>query len=324
MHGLVAILCSGQGGQHPAMFDLVGDCPEAEPIFAAAAGLLGQDPRRFVREAAAADLFADLSGQILCCTQALAAWAALGTVRPGRAVIAGYSVGELAAWGCAGALDASAVLRLAQRRAALMDAAAPTDSGLAAVVGLRRPMLEPILARHAVSIAIVDAVDSFVLGGTCSELAVACHEAAARGARRIVSLRVAVPSHTPLLSEATEQFRAVLREASPRLPRPGYRLLSGIDGETIYDMESGIDKLAAQISTTIDWAACLQSCRSAGAAAALELGPGTALSRMASALFPEGRARAVEEFRTLAGLRTWLQRSMDSSLYPTPHDLAGD
>jgi hypothetical protein len=31
---------------------------------------------------------------------------------------------------------------------------------------------------------------------------------------------------------------------------------------------------------------------------------------MAAALFPDGRARAVEEFRTLAGLRTWLQRAM--------------
>jgi tetratricopeptide (TPR) repeat protein len=45
----------------------------------------------------------------------------------------------------------------------------------------------------------------------------------------------------------------------------------------------------------------------AGAETALELGPGTALSHMASALFRDGRVRAVEEFRTLAGLRTWLQ-----------------
>jgi [acyl-carrier-protein] S-malonyltransferase len=163
MRSVVAILCSGQGGQHPAMFDLVANCLEAEPIFAAAAGVLGQEPRRFVRQAAPADLFSDLSGQILCCTQALAAWAALGTARPARAVIAGYSVGELAAWGCAGALDGPSTLSLAQRRAALMDAAAPTDGGLAAVVGLRRPTLEPILARHAVSIAIVDDVDSFVV-----------------------------------------------------------------------------------------------------------------------------------------------------------------
>jgi [acyl-carrier-protein] S-malonyltransferase len=310
MPDLVAILCSGQGDQHPAMFDLVANCPEAEPIFAVAAGVLGQDPRRFVREAAPADLFSDRSGQILCCTQALAAWAALGTAWPARAVIAGYSIGELAAWGCAGAIDGPGILRLAQRRAAVMDAAAPSDGGLAAIVGLRRPTLEPILARHAVSIAIVDDVDSFVVGGRRTALQAACQEAAAHGAKRTVTLPVAVPSHTPLLSQATEQFRAVLREASPRLPGAGYRLLSGIDGDTIYDMETGIDKLARQISTTIDWAACLESCRSAGAEAALELGPGTALTRMASALFPDGRVRAVDEFRTLAGLRTWLQRAM--------------
>jgi len=310
MASLVAILCSGQGGQHAAMFDVVANCPEAEPVFAAAAGVLGQDPRRFVQEAAPADLFSDLSGQILCCTQALAAWAALGTVRPARAVIAGYSIGELGAWGCAGALDGPRTLGLAQRRAAMMDAAAPSDGGLAAIVGLRRPTLEPILAQHGVSIAIVDDVDSFVVGGRRTALEGACREAAARGARRTISLKVALPSHTPLLGEATEQFRAVLRQASPRLPHAGYRLLSGIDGDTIYDIDTGIDKLARQISTTIDWAACIESCRSAGAEAALELGPGTALSRMASALFPDVRARAVEEFRTLAGLRTWLERSM--------------
>jgi [acyl-carrier-protein] S-malonyltransferase len=311
MHGLVAILCSGQGEQHPAMFDLVANCPEAEPIFAAAASVLGQDPRRFVHEVAPAELFSDLSGQILCCTQALAARTALGTAWPARAVIAGYSVGELAACGCSGAVDGACILSLAQRRAAMMDAVAPRDSGLAAIVGLRRPTLEPILARHALSIAIIDEVDTFVVGGLSADLEAACEEAAARGARRTVSLRVAVPSHTPLLVGATEQFRAILRESSPRLPSAGYRLLSGIDGDTIHDMETGIDKLARQISTTIDWAACLESCRSAGAEAALELGPGTALSRMASALFPGGRARAVEEFRTVAGLRAWLQRAID-------------
>jgi [acyl-carrier-protein] S-malonyltransferase len=292
------------------MFDLVANCPEAEPVFAVAAGVLGQDPRRFVRVAAPVDLFSDRSGQILCCTQALAARAALGGAWPARAVIAGYSVGELAAWGCAGAVDGPDILHLAQGRAAMMDAAAPSDGGLAAIVGLRRPTLEPILARDAVYIAIVDGLDTFVVGGHRAGLKAACEEAAARGARRTVSLRVAVPSHTPLLVEATAQFRAVLREASPRLPSASYRLLSGIDGETIYDIETGIDKLARQISATINWAACLESCRSAGAEAALELGPGTALSRMASALFPDGRARAVDEFRTLTGLRTWLQRAM--------------
>lgn len=309
MSDLVAIFCSGQGTQHAAMFDLVAGCPETEPVFAAAASVLGKDPRRFVSEAAPSDLFSDVAGQILCCTQALATWAALADARPARAVIAGYSVGELAAWGCAGALDGSETLRLAQRRAALMDEAAPSDGGLAAIIGLRRAELEPILARHEASIAIVDGIDVFIVGGRGGGLEAACKDALERGARRIVRLRVAVPSHTPFLREATREFRAVLREASPRLPPAGYRLLSGIDGDAVLDMKTGIEKLAGQISTTIDWAACMESCRSAGAERALELGPGSALRHMASSFFPNGHARAAEEFRTLDGLRSWLGKT---------------
>jgi [acyl-carrier-protein] S-malonyltransferase len=151
---------------------------------------------------------------------------------------------------------------------------------------------------------------NFTVGGSHAALLAVSQEAEARGAKRAFVLPVAVPSHTPLLREATEQFRAVLHEASPRLPGAGYRLLSGIDGNTVGDIETGIDKLARQTSTTIDLAACLESCRSAGAVAALELGPGATLSHMASALFPDGRTRSVEEFRSLAGLRNWLQRAV--------------
>jgi [acyl-carrier-protein] S-malonyltransferase len=307
----VAILCSGQAGQHSGMFDLFADSSAAEPVFAAASKQLGQDPRRFVREAAPAELFADHVAQMLCCTQALAAWAGLGAARPVRVVIAGYSVGELAGWGCAGALDMPTTLRLVERRAAAMEAAAPRDGGLAAIVGLSRAALEPILRRHSTSIAIVDDVDSFVIGGHGDALDATCQEAAASGATRTVRLRVSVPSHTPLLAEAAQEFRAVLREMAPRLPQAAIRLLSGIDGDTVHDIETGCDKLARQICTPIDWAACLESCRAAGTDLALELGPGRALSHMAERYFPAGCTRSTEDFRTVAGLRAWLSRSGD-------------
>jgi len=309
MHRPVAILCSGQGGQHSGMFDLFTDCPACEPVFTAASEQLGQDPRRFVRDAASADLFADRAGQILCCTKALAAWAALGAGRPKLAVIAGYSIGELAAWGCAGIFDAPAILGLTQRRAAAMEAVAPPGSGLAGIIGLKRDALEPILQQHSAIIAIVNDVDSFVIGGLGDALDACCREAIAHGATRAVRIRVALPSHTNLLAEAAPKFRMALREAAPQPPHPSYRLLSGIDGDTVEDVETGCDKLARQICTTVDWAACLESCRSAGAELALELGPGTALSHMAAPLFPEGGVRSTEEFRTVAGLRAWLLRA---------------
>jgi [acyl-carrier-protein] S-malonyltransferase len=303
--GLVAILCSGQGAQHPDMFRLTDGCAAAEPVFAAATDVLGEDPRQLVRGAERA-MFEDEAAQVLCCTAALATWLALGSARPSRAVFAGYSVGEVAAWGCAGTLDVVATLRLALGRARAMDAAAPAQSGLAGIVGLNRAMLDPILAAHGVHLAIVNDLDSFVVGGADPALDAVCRAAAASGATRAVRLRVAVPSHTPLLATAVEKFRALLEQARPQAPVFGYRLLTGTDGSSVFDMAAASEKLALQIAHPIDWAACLEGCRAAGAERALELGPGAALSRMASRFFPGDRARSADDFRTLQGLSGWL------------------
>jgi [acyl-carrier-protein] S-malonyltransferase len=115
----VAVLCSGQGYQGEGMFDLLADAPEAIPVFKAAEFVLeGKDPRQLVRESDNDELHADKVGQILCCTQAMAAWAVLSAKVPRPLVVAGYSVGELAAWGVAGLLDYEEVLHLAIQRAA--------------------------------------------------------------------------------------------------------------------------------------------------------------------------------------------------------------
>ena len=109
----MAILCSGQGYQGAGMFDLLADASEASPVFEAAKIVLdGKDPRRLVRDASNDDLHTDKVGQILCCTQAMAAWAVLSAKVPRPLVVAGYSVGELAAWGVAGLLDYESVFDL--------------------------------------------------------------------------------------------------------------------------------------------------------------------------------------------------------------------
>jgi [acyl-carrier-protein] S-malonyltransferase len=310
----VAILCSGQGVQHAEMFDLVSECPASNPVFRAAAEELGSDPRDFVATAARDALFANVPGQILCCTQALATWTALRNTPFGEAVIAGYSVGELAAWGCAGAFDPTITLRLARRRASAMDAAAPWPGGLAAIIGLARIELEPILKRWDTTIAIINGADSFLIGGETGALESSCTEALQRGARRAVKLLVAVPSHTRWLASAAIAFRAALRELVPHPAQPTDRLLSGLDGSTVWEVDAGLDRLAAQICTPINWDACLKACRSAGADTALELGPGHALSHMATPLFPSGRARSTEDFRSLNGLLAWLADDLSPSV----------
>ena len=87
------------------------------------------------------------------------------------------------------------------------------------------------------------------------------------------------------------------------------RLLSGIDGTAATAVAEGLDKLAAQISRTIEWAACLEACVEAGVETALELGPGNALAAMTGAAYPSINARSLDDFRTLSGVETWLARA---------------
>jgi [acyl-carrier-protein] S-malonyltransferase len=306
-----AILCSGQGYQGAGMFDLLADAPEASPVFEAAKFVLeGKDPRQLVHEASNDELHADKVGQILCCTQAIAAWAVLGAKAPRPLVVAGYSVGELAAWGVAGLLDHKGVLDLAIQRAAAMDKATTEPSGLVAIRGLRRDALDPICKAHGAYVAIVNAEDQMLVGGTRRALNAVVLDARAAGAKRTTMLPVAIPSHTPLLGEASQVFRQALAKARlpPEVP-VDVRLLSGIDGAPVFDVRAGADKLARQIQQTVDWAACMQSCRAAGVTKIAEFGPGDALVHMMREFMADADVHSLSEFHSLSGFEDWVQRS---------------
>jgi [acyl-carrier-protein] S-malonyltransferase len=71
----VAVLCSGQGPQRPAMFALTEEQPEAAMLFAHEANVLAGDPRILIRTATFEAIHKNRTGQILCALQALAATA---------------------------------------------------------------------------------------------------------------------------------------------------------------------------------------------------------------------------------------------------------
>ena len=205
-------------------------------------------------------------------------------------------------------LDHEGVLDLVVKRAAAMDKATTQPSGLVAIRGLRRDALDPICKAHGAYVAIVNAEDQMLVGGTRKALDAVVHDAQAAGAERTTVLPVAVPSHTPLLAEASHSFRQALGKAHlPAEVPPGVRLLSGIDGDTVFDVRAGADKLARQIQQTVDWAACMQSCRAAGVAKVVEFGPGDALAHMMHEFMPDGDVHSLSEFHSFSGFERWMQ-----------------
>ncbi len=303
----VAILCSGQGHQHSTMFSLTERAPEADELFAYCANLLGGvDPRELVRRESSETLHGNRLGQILCTLQTLVMFAALESSLPSQKIIAGYSVGEVAAWGISGVFTSTKVLDHVACRADIMNAVSSPGDGLLFIRGLSRDAIDTLCAEHGAAISIVNPGDAFIVGGRRAALDAIAEAARTARAKRVAFVPVEVASHTNLLKEASEHFHDVLLNAAPCPQHPGVRLISGIDGATVVDVKSGLAKLASQVSQTVLWSECLRSCVEAGATSFLELGPGRALSEMAISAYPELPSRSVDEFSSVAGVKNWI------------------
>ncbi len=298
----LALLCAGQGRQQRGMFDIFDGTSVADPIFDAAAALLGQDPRQFMAEASSDAMYANRASQVLCVTSALAAATCLA---PARLIVAGYSVGEMAAWGVAGVWDAETTLRLTARRAELMDIA-DSGGGLGFVRGLDRPAVEALVAKFRCAIAIINPDRLYIIGGNRADIVACCGEALSRGAASARPIDVHVASHTPRLAAAVAPFEQALRDSVSMRPAPGRSLLSASSGSLVGAPAAGLSGLAMQLATTIDWAETLDALVERGVDRVLEIGPGDTLAAMVRSTYPALAARALDDFRSIEGASAWI------------------
>ncbi|WP_126947418.1 malonate decarboxylase subunit epsilon [Xanthomonas sp. BRIP62418] len=301
----LAVLCPGQGGQHAAMFARVADAPAAAEVIAAASKVLGASAYTLAADNAR---YTNAIAQPLVCAGTLAHWQLLRAQLPTPVLVLGYSVGELAAHAVAGSMEIDTCLQLAATRARLMDAASPDHAGLMAVAGLPLHVLEALCQTHGAAIAIVNGDDHAVLGGPHAALQALGDAAQAQGAR-ITQLPVSVPAHTPWLRAAADAFAVELNNAAVHAPR--LRVLAGIDARAVTTQALVVDTLAAQIAQTVRWYDVLVQAAERGARVFLELGPGSALARMARDIVPGCEARSVEDFHSTQGVVEWVHAACE-------------
>jgi [acyl-carrier-protein] S-malonyltransferase len=302
---MLAMLCGGQGTLSPDLFRLTAGREEAAGIFAEAAALLGRDPRAIACGDDPATRM-NRTSQILVTTALLALHACIAESVPRRFAVAGYSVGEMAAWSIAGIWPPRETLRLTEQRALAMDAAGGTAGQLGYVRGLDPSIVEDLAARHRCAIAIVGPDRLFVVGGQGDDVTAFCRAAEAAGAARSAPIAVHVASHTVLLADAVAPFRQALEAAPTGEVKAGCILIAGGNGARIYRPRDAISGLAADVARMLDWSATLQALVESGADRFLDLGPGHALADMARSVGKGIPARAGEDFHTLEGLRGWM------------------
>ncbi len=312
----LCLLCPGQGGQHPAMFNHLRLVPEAEDIFAAAQERMGEGFLDDIHEGASM-LFANHSAQPLVCLSTLAWWHSLRSFVPAPDLILGYSVGEIAAHACSGVFSVRETLDLARLRAELMDAAARENPGaMLSLRGLRWTRLEPLIELHGLELAIAAGMDHFVVGGRRDSLEALRISALTSGASNAHWLPVAVAAHTSLMEPARTPFhRAVWSCVSGKAEWDSEAplVLAGIDATAVRDQAALVQTLSDQLVQTVEWVACLEAAAERGARVFLEIGPGDTLSKTVRDWNADAIVRSVEEFHSIEAVAEWVNRQLEEA-----------
>jgi [acyl-carrier-protein] S-malonyltransferase len=306
------LLFSGQGTQHPAMLPWLETEPASRAVLAVMAEVIGRDWRAGLDEPKqrSRNGFA----QPLITGTALAAWAALAAVLDAPpAVVAGYSVGELPAFACAGVFTTQTAITLALQRAQHMEAAvAGLDTGLLSVSGLSVAQVLQALnaeptneANEALECAIEIGTGQAIYAGESAVLSRSTQALSAMGAV-CKRLDVRVASHSHWMASAAVGFAAQLEGLS--FARPQAAVVLNATGASTRDPQTLRHALAAQIDHTVQWAACMDTLAEQGVACVIEIGAGATLAKMWNQRHPTIPARALDEFRDVAGVARWVTR----------------
>lgn len=213
-------------------------------------------------------------------------------------LFAGHSLGQFSAAVAAGSLPLGDGLRLVRERGRIMkEWAAARPGGLVTIFGLNRQQVQELCdevstSSESVAIAVHNAPNQFVISGDMAPLEAAMKVARERGARAI-KLPISVPGHTPVMRDAADEMERVLR--STRFSDPRAPIVSNIHGGVLVTADEVREELGGQICAAVEWVRCMGSLMNEGVATFVEVGPGRALSSIASRFGDNLRFLTVEE-----------------------------
>jgi len=278
---VIAILAPGQGSQSPGMLAPWLELPGAREKVDRWSELTGLDLARLGTTADAEEIRDTAVTQPLVVALALLGHAHLrDTVTlPDDPLVAGHSIGELAAAAIAGVLTEDDAVTLAAVRGREMAAAcrlAPT--GMAAVMGGgERAEVVEWLAGHDLVAANENGAGQIVAAG--SEAHIDKLVAEGRPGTKVIKLKVAGAFHTHYMEPARAAMAA--HAGSVRTTDATTTLLSNADGAEVRAGGEVLDRLVAQVTRPVRWDACMATMAGRGVRIVVELPPAGALTGLA-------------------------------------------
>jgi acyl transferase domain-containing protein/NADPH:quinone reductase-like Zn-dependent oxidoreductase/acyl carrier protein len=192
------------------------------------------------------------------------------------AMVAGHSIGELAAAHVAGVWSLSDACAVVGARGRLMQALPPGGAMLAVQAG-EAEVLEVLSALTGVGVAVVNGPTAVVVSGSEEAVAAVAGEFTAR-AVRVRDLRVSHAFHSPLMEPMLAEFAQVTASVSYRPPR--IPLVSTVTGMPVTNEATDPDYWVRQVREPVRFAEAVTSLRKAGVRTFVEIGPDAVLSAL--------------------------------------------
>jgi len=274
----VAFCFPGQGSQDVGMGRAMAEeFPEAQAVFDEASEAVRFDVARLCFEGPIEELTQTELQQPALVTTSLACLRAVETLGVKPDFVVGHSVGEYSALAASGALsDRDAIVLVAERGRATAEAARDHPGAMAAVLGLEDAVVEELCAGiEDVWPANYNCPGQIVVSGENAAVDRLLEEAAARGARKTVKLRISGAFHSPLVGRAAERLRPALE--SVRFQEPATPFMSTVTAQ-IEPAERFVDLLVQQLTGPVKFTQSVRGLVQQGVGMFVEIGPGQVLS----------------------------------------------
>jgi [acyl-carrier-protein] S-malonyltransferase len=290
-------MCPGQGAQKVGMGkDLATRFPAAREVFERIDAALGVPLSRVMWEGPEAELTLTHNTQPAILAHSAAVWAVVGNkLAATMRAAAGHSLGEYSAYVAAGALAAEAAAGLVRRRGELMyEAGTRRPGAMAAVLGLATEEVEAACreASSSSEVAVaanLNAPDQTVLSGDPAAVDRAGEGCKARGAKRVIGLKVSGAFHSPLMQPAVPGLEQALGAAGFR--DPVVPVIANATATAVVTAAEARRLLAAQLTAPVRWVGCMLA--AAGlvpGATYVEIGPGNVLTGLLKRIVPGAAA----------------------------------
>lgn len=299
---MLALLAPGQGSQTPGMLAAWLELTGAAERLATWSEISGLDLTRLGTTATAEEITDTAVTQPLVVAATLLAYEELtkrGLLRDSPAVVAGHSVGEIAAYAIAGVISADDAIKLASTRGAEMaKACAVEPTGMSAVLGGEEAEVLARLTELDLVPANRNAVGQIVAAGSLAALSKLAEDPPAKA--RVRQLATAGAFHTHFMASALDGYAAAAEGVTTS--EPTATLLSNSDGQPVADAADAMAKLVAQMTKPVRWDQCTETMRQNNVTAIVEFPPAGTLAGIAKRELRGVPTHAVKSPADLDGL----------------------